>query len=81
MQLWAAQRFIDQAVKKFIFHGLGAWAFSAWLRVLGAKIGSYVTFRYCNALNVPDMLNLGDGYAFHSPNLKIGYLYYNDVAF
>jgi hypothetical protein len=30
---------------------------------LGAKVGRFSTFRFVNSLNVPDMLNIGDGYA------------------
>ena len=32
-----------------------------YLRCLGAKIGSWVTFRYCNVQTAPDMLIIGDG--------------------
>ena len=32
-----------------------------YLRCMGAKIGSWVTFRYCNVQTAPDMLIIGDG--------------------
>jgi hypothetical protein len=61
VRLWASQRFIEQAVRKFVVHAMGTWMFCVWLRALGAKIGSYVTVRFGNALTVPDLLVIGDG--------------------
>ena len=39
----------------------GTWFMTLYLRCLGAKIGSWVTFRYCNVQTAPDMLIIGDG--------------------
>ena len=39
----------------------GTWFMTLYLRCMGAKIGSWVTFRYCNVQTAPDMLIIGDG--------------------
>ena len=39
----------------------GTWCMSVYMRALGAKVGSWVTFRYSNVQTAPDMLRIGDG--------------------
>ena len=48
MRFWASQRLVENAFRRFVAYAQGTWLISIWLRCLGAKIGSWVTFRFCN---------------------------------
>lgn len=61
MRFWLSQRAIEGAFRRFAGYLQGTWFMSLYLRALGAKIGSWVTFRYCNQLIAPDMLDIGEG--------------------
>ncbi|KAK9904717.1 hypothetical protein WJX75_001194 [Coccomyxa subellipsoidea] len=61
VRFWASQRLVENAFRRFVAYAQGTWLISIWLRCLGAKIGSWVTFRFCNCQTAPDMLNIGDG--------------------
>ena len=52
---------MENAFRRFVAYAQGTWLVSVWLRCLGARIGSWVTFRFCNVQTAPDMLNIGDG--------------------
>ncbi|CAL8464659.1 g4194 [Coccomyxa elongata] len=61
VRFWASQRLVENAFRRFVAYAQGTWLVSVWLRCLGARIGSWVTFRFCNVQTAPDMLNIGDG--------------------
>lgn len=48
VRFWASQRLVENAFRRFVAYAQGTWLISIWLRCLGAKIGSWVTFRFCN---------------------------------
>lgn len=49
MRFWASQRLVENAFRRFVAYAQGTWLTSVWLRCLGAKVGSWATFRFCNA--------------------------------
>ena len=61
VRFWLSQRAIEGAFRRFASYLQGTWFMSLYLRALGAKIGAWVTFRYCNLLIAPDMLDIGEG--------------------
>ncbi len=61
VRFWASQRLVENAFRRFVAYAQGTWLVSVWLRCLGARIGSWVTFRFCNVQTAPDMLNIGEG--------------------
>ena len=61
VRFWLSQRAIEGAFRRFASYLQGTWFMSLYLRALGAKIGAWVTFRYCNQLIAPDMLDIGEG--------------------
>ena len=61
VRFWLSQRAIEGAFRRFVAYLQGTWFMTLYLRCLGAKIGSWVTFRYCNVQLAPDMLLIGDG--------------------
>ena len=61
VRFWLSQRAIEGAFRRFVAYLQGTWFMTLYLRCLGAKIGSWVTFRYCNVQTAPDMLLIGDG--------------------
>ena len=61
MRLWLIQRALEGTFRRFIAYFQDTWGIAVYLRCLGAKIGSWVTFRHCNIQTAPDMLRIGDG--------------------
>ena len=61
VRVWLTQRALEGAFRRFIAYFQDTWVIAIYLRCLGAKIGSWVTFRHCNVQTVPDMLKIGDG--------------------
>jgi hypothetical protein len=61
VRFWLSQRAIEGGYRRFVAYLQGTWAINVYMRLLGAKIGSWVTFRHCNVQTVPDMLHIGDG--------------------
>ena len=60
VQLWAAQRLIENSVVIYGNIVTGTWALNAMYRVYGASIGSYCVIRNKTpAITVPDMLSFG----------------------
>lgn len=61
LRFWLSQRAIEGAFKRFVAYLQGTWFINVYMRLLGGKIGSWVTFRMCNVQTAPDMLQIGDG--------------------
>ncbi len=61
VRFWLSQRLIEGTFRRVVAYLQGTWFMTLYLRCMGAKIGSWVTFRYCNVQTAPDMLIIGDG--------------------
>ena len=61
MRFWASQRLLENALRRAAAPLQGTWAMHAYLRALGANLGTWATFRMTNAPLAPDMLVVGPG--------------------
>ena len=61
VRFWASQRLLENALRRAGAPLQGTWAMHAYLRLLGANLGAWATFRMTNSLLVPDMLDVRAG--------------------
>ncbi len=59
VRFWLSQRLSEGTFWAVVAYLQGTWFMTPYLRC--AKIGSWVTFGYCNVQTARDMLIIGDG--------------------